>query len=55
VQPLELPEFVVDGYGHHEDYRRKMRPMFDALWNAGGFAQSECFAEDGSSQGLPKK
>jgi hypothetical protein len=51
---LELPEIVVDDYGSHDDYRRIMRPAFDALWNAGGFAQSECYAADGSWKGLPK-
>ncbi len=44
---LELPEISIDEYGLHEDYKRSLRPTFDALWNAGGFSQSECFAEDG--------
>jgi hypothetical protein len=52
---LELPEIVVDDYGTREKYQRTLRPTFDALWNAGGFAQSECFAEDGSWQGLPRR
>lgn len=43
---LELPEIVIEDYGTPEDYQRAVRPAFDALWNAGGFAASAHFDEN---------
>jgi hypothetical protein len=44
---LELPECVVEQYGTDVDYQRAARPAFDALWNAGGFANSKHFDASG--------
>ena len=44
---LELPEIVIEDYGSEKDYQRAVRPAFDALWNAGGFAASRHFDENG--------
>jgi hypothetical protein len=44
---LELPEIIVEDYGTPQSYQRALRPAFDALWNAGGFAASKHFNDDG--------
>lgn len=46
--PLLLPEVLIDEYGAHEDYHRAMRPIFDTLWNAAGFARCTFYTDDGS-------
>jgi hypothetical protein len=42
-----LPECVVEDYGSRADYHKAVRPAFDALWNAIGYAESTFFNEDG--------
>lgn len=44
---LVLPEIVIHDYGTPEEYQAALRPAFDALWNAAGFARSSFFTEDG--------
>jgi hypothetical protein len=44
---LELPAIQMDDFGSPREYQRAMRPAFDALWNAGGFARSRNFNEKG--------
>jgi hypothetical protein len=44
---LELPEITIDDFGTPLDYQRAMRPAFDALWNAAGFARSSYFDKNG--------
>jgi len=43
---LLLPEIIIEDYGSDQDYQRAMRPAFDALWNAAGYASSHCFSDD---------
>jgi hypothetical protein len=44
---LELPEILIEQYGTDVEYQRAVRPAFDALWNAGGFVQSNHFDDMG--------
>lgn len=37
--PLLLPETIVDDYMDKSGYQKALRPIFDALWNAAGFAR----------------
>jgi hypothetical protein len=43
---LLLPEIVIEDYGTDESYEKAMRPAFDALWNAAGYAASGYFNDD---------
>jgi len=43
---LLLPEIIIEDYGTEQDYQRAMRPAFDALWNAAGYASSRYFSDD---------
>jgi hypothetical protein len=43
---LLLPEITLEDYGSDQDYQKAMRPAFDALWNAAGYAFSGCFNEN---------
>jgi hypothetical protein len=42
---LILPEILIEDYGSAEDYQKRMRPAFDAIWNAAGYAFSGYFNE----------
>ncbi|HET6514148.1 MAG TPA: ATP-binding protein [Thermodesulfovibrionales bacterium] len=42
---LLLPEIMIDDYGSEQDYQKSMKPAFDALWNAAGYAASKYFNE----------
>ncbi len=44
---LCLPECVLEDYGTDVDHHSAVRPAFDALWNAIGYARSQFFNEDG--------
>lgn len=44
---LALPECILEDYGDEIDHHRAVRPAFDALWNAIGYAKSQFFNEDG--------
>ena len=44
---LRLPECMLEEYGTDIDHHRAVRPAFDALWNAIGYARSQWFNEDG--------
>ena len=48
VDPLLLPEVIVDEYGSREDYVRALKPIFDALWNAAGFSRCTYYDQDGN-------
>jgi Putative DNA-binding domain len=48
---LLLPEILISQFGTPQDYQKNLRPAFDALWNAGGFAKSQHFAADGTWTG----
>jgi hypothetical protein len=51
AEPLLLPEVIVDAYGSSRDYVTALRPIFDALWNAAGFAR--CTYYDTNSEWQP--
>jgi hypothetical protein len=44
---LRLPGCIVEEYGSDLDYHKAVRPAFDTLWNAIGFARSQFFDEEG--------
>jgi len=44
---LFLPDCIIDTYGSKVDYHRAVRPAFDALWNAAGYARSMSFNDEG--------
>jgi hypothetical protein len=44
---LALPECILEDYGTEVDHHRAVRPAFDALWNAIGFARSQFFNGEG--------
>jgi hypothetical protein len=48
VESVLLPEVIVDDYGSSQDYERKLRPIFDALWNAAGFPECTDYDADGN-------
>jgi hypothetical protein len=50
VDPLQLPEIIVEDYGSPEHYRRALRPAFDALWNAAGFRRCDYYNSNGDWQ-----
>jgi hypothetical protein len=43
---LLLPEIMIEDYGSSQNYQKIMRPAFDALWNAAGYAESNFFDEN---------
>ncbi len=51
VDPLLLPEVIVEDYGSPPDYVKELRPIFDALWNAAGF--SRCTYYDATGDWRP--
>jgi hypothetical protein len=42
-----LPEVVFDDYGSQAQYRRRLRPVVDAVWNAAGAAGSPNYDDNG--------
>ncbi|MEW8659532.1 MAG: ATP-binding protein [Candidatus Thiodiazotropha endolucinida] len=50
-----LPECVLESYGTTQDYHKAIRPAFDAVWNAIGYARSQFFNEDGIWIGNPNR
>jgi hypothetical protein len=36
---LYFPSVVAEEYGAREVYRRVLKPIFDAMWNAAGYAE----------------
>lgn len=50
---LVLPECIVDEYGDISLYSKKLRPIFDALWNASGYADAKTFNDAGDWTGKP--
>jgi hypothetical protein len=43
-----LPTVVVGDYGGTDEYRRAIKPIFDAIWNAAGFEGSRSYGPDGA-------
>lgn len=44
---LTLPECLLEDYGSEVDHHKAVRPAFDALWNASGYARSFFFNDEG--------
>ncbi|PTB82024.1 hypothetical protein C9933_02260, partial [Methylophaga nitratireducenticrescens] len=44
---LRLPVCIIEEYGADLDYHKAVRPAFESLWNAIGFARSQFFDEEG--------
>jgi len=42
-----FPQAIIEDYGTLEDYRQTLKPIFDALWNAGGYPCSRSYESDG--------
>jgi hypothetical protein len=43
-----LPTITLETYGQKGDYRRALKPMFDAIWNAAGEEGSPSYGPDGN-------
>jgi Putative DNA-binding domain len=43
-----LPTVVVEDYTGGHDYRRAVKPIFDAIWNAAGYEGSRSYDHDGN-------
>lgn len=44
---LEFPPILIEEYSDSAAYVASLRPIFDALWNAGGLSRSNYFDDDG--------
>jgi hypothetical protein len=42
-----LPEVVIDDYGSQAQYRQRLRPVVDAVWNAAGTGGSPYYDDNG--------
>jgi hypothetical protein len=38
---------IIEDYDSLEDYRQALKPIFDALWNAGGYSGPQSYGPDG--------
>jgi len=47
LDPLMLPEVVIDDYPSSAELQRSIRPVLDAVWNAAGFARSDFYDANG--------
>jgi hypothetical protein len=45
---VQFPSITLDEFGPLEDYRRALKPMFDAVWNAAGYPGSRSYGPDGN-------
>jgi hypothetical protein len=45
---LSFPAITLEAYGMKKDYCRALKPIFDAVWNAAGYAASENYGPDGN-------
>jgi hypothetical protein len=50
VEPLLLPDVLIDDYGSPKDYAKALRPTLDALWNAAGFSRCTYYSAGGDWQ-----
>lgn len=51
---LFLPECTLEDYGGEREHHQAVRPAFDALWNAIGYARAQLFDQDGVWVGEPR-
>jgi Schlafen, AlbA_2 len=42
-----FPPVIIEDYAPFESYRQALKPVFDALWNAGGYSGSQSYGPDG--------
>jgi Putative DNA-binding domain len=42
-----FPQVILEDYGALGDYQQALKPIFDALWNAGGYPGSRSYGSDG--------
>jgi Schlafen, AlbA_2 len=45
---VQFPSITLDDFGELEDYRRALKPIFDAVWNSAGYPQSQSFDKNGN-------
>jgi hypothetical protein len=48
VEPLLLPEIIVDDYGSPQEYVRDLKPILDALWNTAGLRRCTYYDAEGN-------
>ena len=42
-----VPSSAFEAGSHADDLAKAVKPLFDAIWNAAGYAQSKNFSRDG--------
>jgi hypothetical protein len=51
MQPLpmqfQLPTILIEDFSTIEEYRQALKPLFDAIWNAAGYAGSKSYNSNG--------
>ena len=45
---LRLPAVTIEDYGEEPDYGKALKQIFDALWNAAGYAGSQSYDAAGN-------
>ncbi|MCW5714822.1 MAG: ATP-binding protein [Bauldia sp.] len=48
IDPMHMPEIIVEEYGSAADYRIRLRPIFDTLWNAASQPYCTFLDKDGN-------
>jgi hypothetical protein len=53
AQPLRksdvfFPTITIEEFGTEENYRRSLKPIFDAVWNAAGYGASQSYDHEGN-------
>jgi hypothetical protein len=59
AQPLRsdalFPAIRIESFGTIQEYTQALKPIFDALWNAAGYASSQSYGADGIwNRGYPQ-
>jgi hypothetical protein len=47
---MKLPAIIIADFGDIDHYRGALKPIFDAIWNAGGYERSLSYTADGTWQ-----
>lgn len=45
---VNFPEIIISEYGTAADYHRALRPIFDAMWNMGGYPRAHTYDAEGN-------
>ena len=48
MNPLTLPEAIIQSHGSKADYAKCLKPTFDALWNAAGYERCNYYDNEGN-------